>query len=77
MTARSLGPLSMDQVISLSIAVACVLLLVFVGGVSRVRGRRRGAGGDATAAPTPDAAAELAPDGTRADWPDPATRPRI
>jgi phosphatidylglycerol:prolipoprotein diacylglycerol transferase len=72
-----LGPLSMDQVISLSIAAACVVLLLLVGGASRVRGRRRGADGDATTGPAPVAAAEPAPDGTRADWPDPASRPRI
>ena len=67
-----IGPLSMDQVISLSIAAACVLLLLVVGGASTVRGRRRKRDDEGGGAPSPAAAAA---GGT--DWPDPEARPRI
>ena len=71
-----LGPLSMDQVISLSIAAACVLLLLLAGGASAVRGRRRGSDDDAPAGTAAAATPVLAAD-PAGDWPDPATRPRI
>ena len=70
-----IGPLSMEQVISLSVAGACLVLLLLVGTGSRVRSRRRAARGEAAAtpdAPTPARAA----DGST-DWPDPEARPRI
>jgi prolipoprotein diacylglyceryltransferase len=66
-----LGPLNMDQVISIVIAVVSLVLMVLIGGVSTVRGRR--------AAANPDA--ETAGGGPGADgeptWPDPEARPRI
>ncbi len=74
------GPLTMDQVISLAIAGASLLLLVLVGGASTVRGRRgRPAATDAaaTVGPAADARPTLAADGGPAEWPDPEARPRI
>jgi phosphatidylglycerol---prolipoprotein diacylglyceryl transferase len=69
------GPLSMDQVISLSISIACVLLLLLVGGAATVRGRRRQPGEEAAAVAGGTAAVPAAGGGT--DWPDPEARPRI
>ena len=66
-----LGPLSMEQLICIAIAAGCLVLLLLVGGVSTVRGRRRGG------EPPPGAVPE-GPVGTPAEeWPDPESRPRI
>ena len=80
-----LGPLRMDQVISIVIACVSFALMLTIGRVSVVRGRRigpttpadgeRGGGGTGTPPVTP-APARAPGDGT-IDWPDPATRPRI
>jgi len=75
------GLLRMDQVISIVIACVSFALMLTVGSVSVVRGRRaasRGAAGpaDATASAGATTAPKPAVDGA-IDWPDPATRPRI
>ena len=72
-----LGPLSMDQVISLAVAACCGLLLVVMGGASRVRARRHAPAGDEPGGPAA-AGRELPATGAAgADWPDPESRPRI
>jgi phosphatidylglycerol:prolipoprotein diacylglycerol transferase len=71
-----LGPLSMAQVISLSIAATCVVLLVLLGGASAVRTRRRREGGDGDGASSGVRPA-LAGGGDGTEWPDPGARPRI
>lgn len=73
------GPLSMDQVISLSIAAGCLVLLLVVGGASRVRSRRRqsGEGGDGAPAPSDGAGKQPPADGAEPEWPDPEARPWI
>ena len=77
-----LGPLRMDQLISIAIAAGAVLLLGVVGGASAVRARRlRADAGDGGA---DDAATALGPAPKRRpgapgepDWPDPEQRPLI
>jgi prolipoprotein diacylglyceryltransferase len=62
-----LGPLRMDQVISILIAVVFFALAVVAGATGRERQRRR-----------PTDAGVTSPDGgADPDWPDPGTRPRI
>ncbi len=72
------GPLRMDQVISIVIACVSFALMVAVGGVAVVRGRRAGAAtpGDGIGSATPVASTSTTGDGG-IDWPDPASRPRI
>ena len=81
-----IGPLRVDQVISFGIAFTALVLMATVGGVSSVRGRRRGSGAGATPSATIPVAAPGAPatglpvtpageDGV--EWPDPERRPRI
>jgi phosphatidylglycerol:prolipoprotein diacylglycerol transferase len=73
-----LGPLSMDQAISLSIAASCIVLLVLAAGASTVRGRRPGVGDESdAAAAADDGRPALATDAGGAEWPDPEARPRI
>jgi prolipoprotein diacylglyceryltransferase len=60
-----IGPLAMDQVLSLGIALVAMLLLVTGSVVGRARAGRAAAG-------TPRFAA-----GDEPDWPDPASRPGI
>lgn len=87
-----LGPLRMDQVISIAIAAGAWTLMAIVGLVAVVRGRRRvGSEGSAdalgTASPPPvggvglpgalPAAAPPARRPGEPEWPDPTTRPRI
>jgi prolipoprotein diacylglyceryltransferase len=66
-----IGPLNMDQVISISIATVSLVLMVLIGGVSTARGRR--------AAANPGAGSQGDASGAGVDptWPDPETRPRI
>lgn len=82
------GPLQADQVISIVIACVAFVLLSTLGGVSVVRGRRRGvregAGAMAPGALPGEASVEAAAGGPAlsagADgvaWPDPERRPRI
>lgn len=78
------GPLRMDQVISIVIACVSFALMLSVGTVSVVRGRRARAGGGGTAdgrspsGSTTGASVTPKPAGDGGiDWPDPATRPRI
>lgn len=70
-----LGPLRMDQVISIAIAAVSYGLMLLIGWVAVVRGRRtaRGSGPPAEARPAPRRA--NAPG--EPEWPDPASRPRI
>jgi prolipoprotein diacylglyceryltransferase len=65
-----IGPLGMDQVISIVIASVSLALMVAIGGVSTARGRRAGANPGAGTAGDAGAAGEPA-------WPDPETRPPI
>jgi prolipoprotein diacylglyceryltransferase len=65
-----IGPLNMDQVISIAIASVSLALVVAIGGVSTARGRRAAANPGAGTTGGADAAGEPA-------WPDPETRPRI
>jgi prolipoprotein diacylglyceryltransferase len=67
-----IGPLRMDQVISIVIATVSLTLVALIGGFSTARGRRAAAeqGG------SPGAGVSDGDDGEPA-WPDPATRPRI
>ena len=66
-----IGPLNMDQVISIVIASVSLALLVLIGRVSTARGRRASANpGASTRGDTSGA------DGGPT-WPDPETRPRI
>ncbi len=67
-----IGPLRMDQVISVVIACVAFGLLLTVGSMSMARGRRTGVGPGTQDA---DGAAQAA-DGDPA-WPDPGDRPRI
>ena len=66
-----IGPLNMDQVISIGIASVTLVLMVLIGGVSTARGRHA----------TGNPAADMAGDGPGADgeptWPDPETRPLV
>lgn len=70
-----LGPLRMDQLISIAIAAASFGLMVLIGSIAVVRGRRaaRGTG--------PLAAVQAVPQRAKApgepEWPDPSSRPRI
>ena len=81
-----LGELRMDQLISIGIAIVSFALMVVVGGVSVVRGRRAGAsgavsgpadGGPVTATARPTAGAPTPAGSGEPDWPDPTARPRI
>ena len=65
-----IGPLNMDQVISIAIASVSLALVVAIGGVSTARGRRAAANPGAGTAGGGGAAGEPT-------WPDPETRPRI
>jgi prolipoprotein diacylglyceryltransferase len=66
-----IGPLNMDQVISIVIASASLALMALIGGVSTARGRRAAASpGADTAGGGPGADGEPT-------WPDPESRPRI
>ncbi len=65
-----IGPLNMDQVISIAIASVSLALMVAIGGVSTARGRRAAANPGAGTAGDAGTAGEPA-------WPDPETRPRI
>lgn len=80
------GPLRMDQVISIVIACVSFALLAAVGGVSVRRGRRAADRGEMTLPagvvdpPTPGAIPGAAPAQAGAggiEWPDPERRPRI
>ena len=66
-----IGPLNMDQVISIVIASVSLVLMVLIGGVSTARGRR--------AAANPGAGHPGGASGADGEptWPDPETRPRI
>lgn len=66
-----IGPLNMDQVISIVIAFVSLALMTLIGGVSTARGRRAPA--------NPGAVTTGAASGTDGEptWPDPETRPRI
>ena len=66
-----IGPLNMDQVISIVIASVSLVLVVLIGGVSTARGRR------ATANPGADTAGGGPGDDGEPTWPDPETRPWI
>jgi prolipoprotein diacylglyceryltransferase len=66
-----IGPLNMDQVISIVIASVSLVLVVLIGGVSTARGRR------ATANPGADTAGGGRGDDGEVTWPDPETRPLI
>jgi prolipoprotein diacylglyceryltransferase len=66
-----IGPLNMDQVISIVIAAVSLALVALIGGVSTARGRR------AEASPSGDAAGGGPGDDGEPTWPDPETRPRI
>ncbi len=70
-----LGPLRMDQVISIAIAAVSYGLMLLIGAVAVVRGRRaaRSIGSPAVQRPTPRRA--KAPG--EPEWPDPSSRPRI
>ena len=71
-----LGPLRMDQVISIVIACVAFALMATVGATSVARGRRASRGGLAGAADDPaESATATGDDGV--DWPDPASRPWI
>ena len=65
-----IGPLNMDQVISIAIASVSLALMLVIGGASAARGRREAANPGADTAGGGGAAGEPA-------WPDPETRPRI
>jgi phosphatidylglycerol:prolipoprotein diacylglycerol transferase len=72
------GPLNMEQVISLAIAAGAILLLV----TTTIAARRARAPADGPAAGDAPAAADAAATtpaggGTGPDWPDPTSRPRI
>jgi prolipoprotein diacylglyceryltransferase len=74
------GPLGMDQVICVALAVSCFVLLVLVGSAAKVRGGRprseaEVAPGELPATMTPTPAAPVDP--SAPDWPDPEARPRI
>ncbi len=72
-----IGPLRADQVISITIAIVAYGLMLVIGWVAVVRGRRARAsaiqGSAAVAGPAPRGA--QAPG--EPDWPDPSVRPRI
>jgi prolipoprotein diacylglyceryltransferase len=70
-----IGPLRMDQVISIAIAAVSYVLMLVIGWAAVVRGRRaaRATGPSPLARPTPQRSA--APG--EPDWPDPSARPRI
>jgi prolipoprotein diacylglyceryltransferase len=72
------GPLRMDQVISIVVAGVSFALMAAIGLAALVRGRRAGrrldGTGDAVAVPAPARAPAA---GGGVDWPDPANRPRI
>ncbi len=77
-----LGPLRMDQLISVAIATGAFALMLLVGGVAFARGRRRSAGGAGGSGPDgATAGGSEAPDAALAPgdpaWPDPSARPRI
>lgn len=79
-----LGPLRMDQLISIAIAAGAVLLMGVVGGASAVRSRRRraagaGDGGAGEPGPAPGATAPRRRSGKpgEPEWPDPDQRPLI
>ncbi len=65
------GPLNLDQVISIAIATVSLALMALIGGVSTARGRRAAASaGDDTAGDSAGASGEPT-------WSDPESRPRI
>ena len=64
-----IGPLNMDQVISIVIAAVSLVLMVLIGGVSTARGRR------AAANPSAENPGDAA--GGEPQWPDPESRPFI
>lgn len=66
-----IGPLNMDQVISIVIASVSLALLVLIGRVSTARGRR------APANPGADAQSDAATADGEPSWPDPESRPFI
>jgi len=66
-----IGPLNMDQVISIVIASVSLALMMVIGGVSTARGRSAAAN---SGADTPGAASDA---GGEPSWPDPESRPRI
>jgi prolipoprotein diacylglyceryltransferase len=80
-----IGPLNMDQVISIAIASVSLVLMVAVGGVSTARGRRAAANRGADTEGGADTAGGASGTGTAGGdgaagvpaWPDPETRPRI
>jgi prolipoprotein diacylglyceryltransferase len=65
------GPLNLDQVISIVIATVSLVLMALIGGVSTARGRR------AAANPGADTAGGGAGASGEPTWPDPESRPRI
>ncbi len=69
------GPLGMDQVLSVVIAAVSFALLVAIGVVAVVRGRRTGETGPAGPDSQPEIAVTAASDALA--WPDPESRPRI
>jgi prolipoprotein diacylglyceryltransferase len=77
------GPLNMDQLISIGIAVVAVALMLGVGGTSAVRSRRRGgstpgddvSGGGDGKAPAPAPSRARVPG--EPEWPDPEQRPQF
>jgi prolipoprotein diacylglyceryltransferase len=72
-----IGPLRMDQVISIVIAIVSLAFVVLIGGTSTARGRRAAAGEDGDSAAGDSAAGDSDGDDGEPAWPDPATRPRI
>ena len=70
-----IGPLRMDQVISIAIAIVAYGLMLIIGWVAVVRGRRVPAiqGSESVAGPAPR---EVRAPG-EPEWPDPSLRPRI
>ncbi len=65
----TVGPLRMDQVLSLAIAAGALVLLAAIAVMRLIRGR----GGEPAPAPAaPSGARQAGP-----EWPDPGTRPRI
>lgn len=62
------GPLRMEQAVSLGIAFGALVLMVVVTGVDRARRARREDG---------EADADSAPGANEPAWPDPSSRPRI
>ena len=65
------GPLRMDQVISIVVASVSLAFMMLIGGVSTARGRR------AAASPGDETAGDGTGVGGEPTWPDPESRPRI